>query len=335
MPNQDPPHVTAPIQPASTGWLEVGQGHRIWFEQTGASGGVPVLLAHGGPGSSSSPRQRDSFDPSRYRIIQFDQRGCGRSTPLGETSHNHTDALIDDIEALRAHLGIAQWLVSGGSWGAALALVYAARHRQRVRGLLLRGTFLAERADLEWFFHGVAAMAPQAHAEFMQALPPRWRRRLVSYLHRCMRDPQQDVARATRVAQAWHAYEMQLDPAHGSTTAAPVIPDMERLLARYRVQAYYLARHCFLGRATVMRSAATLAGLPLALVHGTHDLVCRPLNAWRVHCACAGSKLAWAEQAGHNPWHPATARLLREAADCFALSGDFSRWPLASERPAG
>src|SRR5690348_15392069 len=123
-------------------WLEVGHGHRVYYEQAGAPDGIPVVLLHGGPGSGSSTRQREIVDAERYRIVQFDQRGSGRSTPLGETRHNHTDALIEDIEALRRHLGIERWLVCGGSWGAALALAYAGRHPDRVSGLLLRGTFL-------------------------------------------------------------------------------------------------------------------------------------------------------------------------------------------------
>lgn len=330
MPTQVPPHATATSPASPAGRLDVGHGHRIYHEQAGTPDGVPVLLLHGGPGSASSPRQRDPFEPTRYRIVQFDQRGCGRSTPLGEIAHNHTDALIEDIEALREQLGIGRWLVAGGSWGAALALVYAARHREHVLGLLLRGTFLAERADLDWFFHGVSALVPQVHAEFLTALPRHWRHRVVTYLDRCLQDPERDGARTSRLVRAWHAYETRLDTGPGAPYPAPPAPDMERLVARYRVQAHYLARRCFLARSTVIQSAAALRGLPLALVHGSHDRVCRPLNAWRVHRACAGSRLAWAAGAGHNPWHPATAALLREAADRFAISGDFIGWPAAS-----
>lgn len=319
----------APPSPAAAcGWLEVGRGHRVWYAQSGAADGLPVVSLHGGPGSASTPRQREIFDAARWRIVQFDQRGCGRSTPLGETAHNRTQALIEDIEALRAHLGIERWLVSGGSWGSALALAYAARHRERVAGLLLRGLFLSGRADLDWFFRGVAECAPQANAEFLAAIPRRWHRRVPAWLERCFSGG--DLARQRQVATAWQRYEWRLDhPA----AALPAVADEEaqaRLVAKYRVQAHYLARRCFLGEAAVMRAAGALRGIPVALVHGTRDLVCRPRNAWRVQRAIAGSRLAWADPAAHDPFHPAAFRLLRAASDAFADTRDFSTWPGAS-----
>lgn len=325
------PHATDASQALRAGWLDVGQGHRIRYQESGARDGLPVLLLHGGPGSASSARQRDPYDPRRYRIVQFDQRGCGQSTPLGETAHNHTDALIDDIEALRRELGIARWLVAGGSWGAALALVYAARHRAAVLGLLLRGVFLGERGDLDWFFHGVSAVAPAAHTAFMQALPKRWRRRVVTCLARAFRDPARDPQQVRRLALAWFAYEQRLDGPEDVPVTTPDEVQLPALLARYRVQAHYLAHGCFLGGSGVLQHASLLDGLPLALVHGSHDRVCRPANAWRVHRACVGSRLAWALGAGHHPWHPAAAALLRGAADAFAARGDFSTWPAATE----
>lgn len=312
------------------GWLDVGHGHHVYYEQTGAPDGIVALLLHGGPGSSSTSRHREILDATRYRIVQFDQRGCGRSTPLGETAHNHTDALIEDIETLRRHLGIERWLVVGGSWGAALAVVYAARYRDRVCGVLVRGMFLTSQADLDWFFHGVAAFAPEAHAEFMAVIPQRWRRRVVTYLDRRLANPCVHDQHAWRVASAWQVYEDKLD--RSSSAASNVsVPDVDaerRLFARYRVQAHYLARRCFLGEAAVIRAASALRGVPLALVHGTHDRICRPCNAWRVQRACAGSRLAWADEAGHTPWHPQTFRLLREATDGFAAMGDFTQWPV-------
>jgi len=305
-------------------WLDVGDGHRVYYEQAGVADGIPVVLLHGGPGSGSSARQREILDARRYRIVQFDQRGCGRSTPPGETLHNHTDALIADIEALRVHLGIERWLVGGGSWGAALALAYAARHRESVTGLLLRGVFLTGDDDLAWFFHDVAALAPEANAEFMQAIPRHWRRSVVAWLDRCFanRDP-----RCGRVAAAWQAYETRLTGERPQTNAPPNEEASSRLIAKYRVQAHYLKRRCFLGERAVLRAASSLRGVPVAIVHGEYDRICRPINAWRVHRACPGSRLTFAAQAGHSPFHPATFALSRSAAECFAASGDFSGWP--------
>lgn len=323
-----PTETLSTLPPASSalgaGWLDVGHGHRIRYEQAGMADGIAVVLLHGGPGSGSTARQREIVDARRYRIVQFDQRGAGLSTPSGETAHNHTDALIGDIEALRAHLGVERWLVAGGSWGSALALAYAARHRERVTGLLLRGMFLAGEGDLRWFFHDVAALAPEAHAEFIDIVPRRWRRSVVAWLDRCFarRDP-----RCPEIALAWQRYELRLDRER-PTLASSVQNDeaLARLVAKYRVQAHYLARHCFLGEAAVLRAASELRGVPVAIVHGEQDWICRPENAWRVHRACAGSRLAWAAGAGHSPWHPTTLALTQGAVDAFAQRGDFSAW---------
>ena len=330
-----------PIVPSASaafdaGWLDAGDGHRLYYEQAGATDGVPVVLLHGGPGSGSTVRQRDFFDGQRYRIVQFDQRGSGRSTPLGETRHNHTDALIADIETLRTRLGIERWLVCGGSWGSALAIAYAARHRDRVAGLLLRGIFLTGKGDLDWFFHGVAALAPEANAAFLRVVPRRWQRNVVAWLDRCFA---RDDPRCGQIASAWQAYELALSgdhlaPRSGPISRAPESEPSQRLVAKYRVQAHYLRRRCFLGEPAVLRAAGALRGVPVAIVHGERDRICRPINAWRLHRACAGSQLAWARQAGHNPFHPATATLLRTAADAFVSTGDFAAWPdMSASRP--
>ena len=315
-------------QSFDSAWLDVGHGHRLYYEQAGSPDGTPAVLLHGGPGSGSSPRQREFFDAMPWRLVQFDQRGCGRSEPLGETAHNHTDALIDDIESLRRHLGIERWLVFGGSWGAALALAYAERHREHVSGLIVRGLFLTGHAELDWFFHGVRAFAPEANARFIAQIPRRWRRRAVTYLARCFKTP--DSQTSTRLASAWQIYESVLNgtrpDAVAATAAATLTPNVR---AKYRIQAHYLERKCFLGTPALLRAAASLGDLPVAIIHGTHDLVCRPEAAWRVHNVCAGSRLAWAALAGHDPYHAATLQLLQGATRHFAQHGNFLGWPNA------
>jgi proline iminopeptidase len=316
----------APIEPYDTGWLEVGHGHRVYYEQCGDPGGQPALYLHGGPGSGCSPRQRRFFDPVRHRVVLFDQRGCGRSTPSGEVAHNHTDALVGDIELLRRHLGIEHWLVFGGSWGSTLAAVWAARHRDACSGLILRGMFLAGRSDLDWFFHGAAAFAPEAHAALMQAVPARWRDRIVMWFDRALSSG--DQTRIDAAVIAWRAYEHALGGWPDSAPLAPPAADEWPLLrARYRVQAHYLAQRCFLGEAKVLDAIARLHGVPVAFVHGSHDLVCRPQNAWRAHETLRGSRLAWAQGAGHDPFHPASLKLLRSAIDAHARDGHFDNWP--------
>lgn len=329
------PYGSEPTPPSAAaafdaGWLDVGHGHRIYYEQAGAPDGLPMVLLHGGPGSGANARQRGIADASRWRIVQFDQRGAGKSTPAGETAHNHTGALIADIEALRETLGIERWLVAGGSWGASLALAYAARHRTRVAGVFLRGTFLTGQGDLDWFFHGAGAFAPEAHAAFLRVVPKRWQRNVPAWLDRSFArgDP-----RCPEIAAAWQAYETVLSGDVPSTsrpsTAVPTDETARRLVAKYRVQAHYLVRKCFLGDAAVLRAANDLRGVPVAIVHGERDLVCRPENAWRVHRTCAGSRLAWSVGAGHSPWHPATHALSQSALDAFAETGDFPAWPRA------
>jgi proline iminopeptidase len=310
-----------------SGWLDVGDGHRIYYEQAGRADGLPVVVLHGGPGSGSSVRQRVFYDPARFRIVQFDQRGCGRSEPMGAIEHNRTAALVGDIERLRGYLGIERWLVSGGSWGSTLALAYSAQHRARVSAALLRAVFLAGRADLEWYFHGSRAVSPQAHERFMAEIPRRWRRRVLTYLDRALGG--EDTGRALRLASAWQNYEATLngnDPAAPQAVPPPAGGEAA-LIAKYRVQAHYLAHRCFLGHAAVLRAAAALRGLPVALIHGTRDLICLPRNAWRVYRACPGLRLAWAPGAGHEPYHPVMDSLTRAALACFADDGDFERWP--------
>jgi proline iminopeptidase len=311
------------------GWLDVGDGHRIRYEQAGRADGIAVVVLHGGPGSGSSPRQRIFYDPARFRIVQFDQRGCGRSEPMGKVEHNRTAALVGDIERLREHLGVERWLVSGGSWGSTLALAYSARNRERVSGVLLRAVFLASRADLDWYFHGSRAVSPQAYERFMAEIPRRWRRRVLTYLDRALGGA--DSGKALRLASAWQDYEATLngnDPALPQSVPPPAGGEAA-LIAKYRVQAHYLARRCFLGHDAVLRAAAGLRGVPVALIHGTRDLICLPLNAWRVARACPGVRLAWAAGAGHEPYHPAMDSLTRSALACFADTGDFARWPHA------
>lgn len=318
MPSPTDPPLFEPTPPFDTGSIAVGQGHRLYFEQSGDPAAPALLLLHGGPGSRSSAAQRRFFDPGHYRIVQFDQRGCGASEPPGETRHNHTAALVADIEHLRRQLGIARWLVVGGSWGATLAVAYAAAHPARIAGVLLRALFLAGRSDLGWFFGGAGALFPDAWQRFLEVAPRSRRRRLQDWLWQVFATGDAPLQR--RVARAWAAWEQTLagDPAG----AAPAGADAA-LVQRYRVQAHYLARACFLGEAGVLGAVSRLHGLPVALLHGRQDLICRPVNSWRAWRSLTGSRLQWVEGAGHDPFAPAMAAAMRAAAAVFAERGDF------------
>ncbi|HUD43653.1 MAG TPA: prolyl aminopeptidase [Dokdonella sp.] len=309
------------------GRLDVGDGHVLYYEQAGRADGVPAVLLHGGPGSGCSPAHRRLFDPQRYRAVLFDQRGCGRSTPRGGVRHNTTAHLIDDLERLREHLGIARWLLVGGSWGSALALAYAGRHRERVSGLLLRGIFLTGRADLDWFFRDVRALEPDAWQCFAEHFPRRRRRDLLEACTRVF--ARGDAAAVAALCRAWSMYERRLlDPAAAPTAAAPgEVP--AATVDRYRVQIHYLARGCFLGERAVLGAASTLSGVPTAIVHGRDDRVCRPLNAWRLQRTLGGSRLALVHGGGHDAFAPALAAPLIDALARFADGGRFDGWGAA------
>jgi len=310
MPPDALPFPPAPL--LEHGLLDVGDGHRLYFERCGKPDGLPVLFLHGGPGSGCNPRQRQLFDPARFQVVLFDQRGCGRSTPRGGCHANTTRELIDDIERLRLHLGIGRWLVFGGSWGAALGVAYCSAHPQACLGAILRGSFLTGQPDLDWFFgpEGAGAICADAWSSFCTALPPAAEGRALA-------------------AEAWAAWEEALITPGRAPAAPPVRDAAERaaLIDKYRVQAHYLAHRGFLGEETVLEAAGRMAGIPAAILHGRLDLVCRARNALRLHAALPGSRLQWVDDAGHSPFDPPLTRALIGALAHFAEHGDFACWP--------
>lgn len=305
------------VEPWQAGLLDVGDGHAIHFEQCGNPDGLPLLVLHGGPGSGCSPRMRQLFDPARFRVVLFDQRACGRSTPRGECAHNTTAELVADIERLRRHLGVERWLVTGGSWGAALAVAYAAAHRDACAGAILRGIFLTGPADLEWFFSGAGRLFPQVWQALDQAVPGERHRALAERLFDAVLGDDERIA--AEAVRRWMQWEATLD---GSAPAPlPEFPDTDiraALLAKYLVQAHYLRHGCFLGETRLLDLAATLGALPVAILHGEKDLVCRVENARRLHRAVPGSRLRIVADAGHNPFVASMQQALIDAAAHFS-----------------
>ncbi len=317
-----------PTEPFAHGMLPVGNGHSIHWEQCGNPDGIPAVFLHGGPGSGCNAQHRRLLDPARYCIVLFDQRGCGRSTPRGETRHNTTAHLVADIERLRVHLGIARWLVFGGSWGSSLAVAYAGAHPDSCLGAILRGVFLTGTADLDWFFDTASALAPDAFATLTaglglapggKVLP-----RLFDVVERGTAD---EAALAVR---HWMRWEATLS-APGRAPAALPNPGADELAAlrdKYRIQAWYLRKLCFLDEAGVFGAAGRISGrMPVAIVHGRLDLICRASGAWALHAALPGSRLHLVDGAGHSPFEPPIARSLIGAGAAFACRGDFSGWP--------
>jgi proline iminopeptidase len=294
--------------------LPVDGGHVIEVREWGQADGIAAVVLHGGPGSGSSPLLRRGFDLSRYRVISIDQRGAGASRPRGGVEHNTTDLLLDDLRRVREMLGITQWLVVGGSWGATLALAHAAAEPQAVSGLLLRSAFLARHEDIEWFFQGAAAEQPQAWQRFAQVAPHDDRNALLPWLSRVLREGM--PAQQQQAALAWWQWEQAL----AGTTATPPSPEnMSALIDRYRVQSHYLTHDGFLGARPLLGRCADVPRVPTLLIHGRDDRVCRPEGAVLLHHALPGSRLQWLDGVGHDAAHPAMLAAMAQALDMQAV----------------
>lgn len=312
------------------GWLEVGAGHRLYYEQSGNPAGVPVVVLHGGPGSGCSPRQRQLLDPDGYRVILFDQRGSGRSTPRGACADNSADLLVADIEHLRRHLGIARWLVFGGSWGASLGVLYCARHAPSCLAAILRNVFLTGAEDIAWFFHGAARLRPAAWQQLASIAPPEQRNNLAEWYF----DTVGGTDRGAALAAV--AHWMQWEAALTSAATPGVVPvprldddaDGQAQLDKYRLQAYYLRNACFTGTSRLLAQAAAIpATLPVALLHGRRDRVCRPRNGVLLRRQIAHARLQLVADAGHSPFDPAMRTALRDAGSHYLHHRNFAGWP--------
>ena len=308
------PSLFPAVEPFASGLLEVGNSHRIYWEQSGHPAGIPVLFCHGGPGGHCSAAHRRFFDPQCYRAILFDQRGCGRSQPLGETRHNTTWDLVADIEALRHHLGIDHWLLFGGSWGSTLALAYAQSQPAVVLGLVLRGVFLGTDEEVDWFLHGLRRFLPEAWQAFARALDPRTSGHL---LQACLRRLQ--AARppdAIAAARAWLDYELAAVSLGEPPLESSMSPSDEAALARVRVQTQYLRRQCFLAERPILSRMAGIRSLPSIIVQGRLDMVCPPVTAHRLAAQWDAAELRMVENGGHLAFNPAmTGALVQALAD--------------------
>lgn len=320
------------IEPFSKSSLKVSDLHEIYYEECGNRNGVPVIFLHGGPGSGCNPMQRRFFDPLHYRIILLDQRGCGRSTPQGEVRDNTTDDLIQDIEALRNHLGIAKWHVFGGSWGSTLALTYAIKHINRIGSLVLRGIFLSRANELSWFLGGVQQFYPEVWHHLTSYLPEKERGDvLTAYAKRIFSaDAQINVPAAIQ----WNAYEsaiMRLKPAEAESTTpktAEALPadtakpdtaksDQSVEVARARIQIHYIQHQCFIDGDAVLKASAALNEIPTVIVQGRYDMVCPPQSAWDLSRAMPKAEYIIVADAGHSAMEPGITSALVAATEKF------------------
>jgi proline iminopeptidase len=294
--------------PRASGMLALDARHTMHWEECGNPNGIPVLFVHGGPGGGSLPHHRRFYDPSFWRIVLYDQRGAGRSTPAAELTDNTTQHLVEDIERLRAHLRIERWLLFGGSWGSTLALVYAQAHPDRVLGLVLRGVFLASRAEVHWFIEGMQRFFPDAWREFAHHLPPAERADILGHYHRRLTDP--DPRIHAPAAQAWDRYESTcstLLPKPGS--AARPEGDIGAL-AIARIEAHYFVHDSFLAPDQILDRLPRIRHLPCTIVQGRYDVICPPVSAAALARAWPEAEFIVVPDAGHSVREPGTAREL-------------------------
>jgi proline iminopeptidase len=310
------------IEPYRHGLLDVGDGNRVYWEACGNPGGKPVVVLHGGPGSGCTAGMRRLFDPRAYRIILFDQRGCGRSTPHAsefstDLSVNTTAHLLQDIEQLRAHLGVEKWLVYGGSWGATLALAYAESNPSRVTEIILVGVTMTRRAEIDWLYRGIAPLFPEQWERFRAGVPASERDGdLVAAYYRLLRNPD-PVVRA-KAAQDWHDWEaasLSMDP---SAEPPPVWSDPCFRMARARLVTHYFHHNAWLEDGILLGKAGSLADIAGIMIHGRRDLAAPLVTAWELKRAWKNGDLVVVSDAGHSWSDPGMTEALLAATDRFA-----------------
>lgn len=312
MPTQD---LYPPIEPYDTGLLDVGDGHRLYYEQSGNPAGQPVVFLHGGPGAGASPDHRRFFDPHHYRVVIHDQRGAGRSTPIGELRANTTGHLITDVERLRATLGIETWMVFGGSWGSTLALAYAQAHPEAVKALILRGIFLAREAEIEWFLHGMGTFFPEAWERFLSALPADEQDDLLSNFHRRLNDP--DPAVHLPAARAWSMFEGSCSTLLPSPETVAAFGEDRKALGLARIEAHYFINQIFLPPNALLERVDRLRAIPGTIVQGRYDVICPIITADQLHRAWPEADYVVVPDAGHSAMEPGIRRALVAAMEGY------------------
>ncbi len=303
------------IEPYQHGFLPLDTLHTMYWEQSGNPNGVPVVFLHGGPGAGASPTHRRLFDPNYYRIIVFDQRGAGRSTPLGEIRDNTTPHLINDLELLRQHLVIEQWLIFGGSWGSTLALAYGEAHPTRCLGFILRGIFLCRKKEIDWFLYGLRQFFPEAWQEFVALLSPTEQKNILAAYYQRLMNP--DPAIHMPAARAWSTYE-------GSCSTLLPSPETVRYfsgdivaLGLARMEAHYFSHDIFLPENALLDNVNKLHNIPATIVQGRYDAVCPIISADDLHHAWPQAEYIIINDAGHSVWEPGIQATLIQTTEKF------------------
>jgi len=319
MPMQSRRTLYPEIQPYETGMLDVGDGHRLYWELSGNPDGKPVVFLHGGPGGGSSPEHRRQFNPDKYKILVFDQRGCGRSTPYASLDHNTTWDLVEDIEKLRTEVAkVDKWMVFGGSWGSTLSLTYAQTHPDRATELVLRGIFLFDQFEIDWMYRegGASQIYPEGFDEFIAHIPQEERGDLVEAYRKRLTSGDKDVQLAA--AKAWSKWEGDIVTLLPSPSTIEHFTSPDIAVAVARIENHYMANHGWLEQGQLLEGAKKLAGIPGVIVQGRHDTCTPPVAAWLLKQAWPEVELNIIPDAGHLFSEPGITDGLVRATDRFA-----------------
>jgi proline iminopeptidase len=308
-----------PLEPYASGMLALDRRHRMYWEESGNPEGIPVVFLHGGPGAGATPAHRRFFDPGAYRIVIFDQRGAGRSTPHGVLDENTTAHLVADIETLRAARGIDRWLVFGGSWGSTLALAYAQAHPARIRGLILRGIFLSRKSEIDWFLYGIRNIYPEAWRAFAGFVPEPERADLLAAYHRRLTDP--DPLVHMPAARAWSTYEGSCSTLLPSPETVASFGEDHKALGLARIEAHYFINGSFMPDGQLLRDVRRLAEVPATIVQGRYDMVCPAVSADDLARVWPEAQYVVVPDAGHSAMEPGIRAALVEAMERFKRLG--------------
>lgn len=312
------------IKPYRRHQLRVSELHEIYVDEAGNPDGIPLLFVHGGPGAACDVTSRRFFDPSVYRIVTFDQRGCGRSTPHGELRDNDTQALISDMEKIREHLEVDRWVLFGGSWGSTLSLLYGQAHPERVKAFILRGIFLGRQEELDWLYkNGARKIFPDHWEEFEGHIPEAERGDLIKAYYDRLNGPD-ELARMS-AAKCWAAWEGQCSRLRPSAETMAKMTKPHNALAISRIETHFFVNKCFIEDNQILKNMKLIADLPAVIVHGRYDMVCPLVNAAELHQHWPNAELQIIREAGHSASEPGNLDALIRACRDIVKSLDAVR----------